>query len=151
MVRTRGRNWHRMAAIGALAYRTDGRRMRLFLRLHDGTVRSPEIVAFLRHLRRHVRGRALLIWDGLLSHRSAQTRDHIARQSRWLRVVRLPAYAPELNPVEGLWAWLKQERLANLAEVGLDRLAERVRDGARSGRRRPRLLEGFLAKAGLSL
>ena len=151
MVRTRGRNWHRMAAIGALAYRTDGRAPRLFLRLHDGTVRSSEIVGFLRHLRRHIRGRVLLIWDGLLSHRSVETKSHIAQQARWLKVVRLPAYAPELNPVEGLWAWLKQGRLANVAEAGMDRVTERVRKGARAGRRRPRLLEGFLAKAGLSL
>jgi transposase len=139
-----------MAAIGALAYRR-GKRPRVFLRLHPGTVRSAEIVACLRHLRRHVRGPVTLIWDGLNAHRSAVTRDHIDAQRRWLRVVRLPAYAPELNPVEALWAWLKQGRLANTAEVGLDRLAERVRTGTRAGRKRPRLLEAFLAKAGLSL
>jgi len=137
-----------MAAIGALAY---GRgRARVFLQLHAGTVRSEQIVGFLRHLRRHVRGRVTLIWDGLNAHRSVTTRTYIDKNRRWLRVVRLPAYAPELNPVEALWAWLKQQRLANVAEVGLDRLADRVRDGARSGRRRPRLLEGFLAKAGLA-
>jgi transposase len=148
VVRTRGRYWQRMAAIGALAY---GRgRPRVFLRLHAGTVRSEEIVGFLVHLRRHVRGHATLIWDGLHAHRSVTTCAYIETQRRWLRVVRLPAYAPELNPVEALWAWLKHQRLANVAEPGLDRLAVRVREGARSGRRRPRLLEGFLAKAGLA-
>ncbi len=139
-----------MAAIGALAYRR-GERPRLFLRLHRDTVHSAEIVAYLRHVRRHVRGPVTLIWDGLNAHRSAETKDHIQAQRRWLRVVRLPAYAPELNPVEGLWAWLEQGRLANTAEIGLDRLARRMRAGAGAGRRRPRLLEGLLAKAGLSL
>lgn len=136
-----------MAAIGALAYGQGG--ARLLLRLHEGNVRSEEIVGFLKHLRRHVRGKVTLIWDGLNAHRSVTTRAYIDAQA-WLRVVRLPAYAPELNPVEALWAWLKQQRLANVAEVGLDRLADRVRNGARAGRRRPRLLEGFLAKAGLA-
>lgn len=151
VVKTRGRYWRRMAAIGALAYRADGRRARVFLTLHPGNVRSAEIVAYLKHLRRHVRGRATLIWDGLNAHRSVETRTHIDAQRAWLRVVRLPAYAPELNPVEGLWAWLKQERLANVAEQGLERVATRARRGARAGRRRPDLLRGFLAKAGLSL
>ncbi len=151
VVISRGRNWQRMAAIGALAYRRDGRAARVFLCLHRGNVRSPQIVAFLRHLRRHVRGKVVLIWDGLNAHRSTETRTHIEKQRRWLKVVRLPAYAPELNPVEGLWAWVKQGRLANTAEGGLDAVADRVRDGARQGRGRPRVLEGFLAKAGLSL
>jgi len=137
-----------MAAIGALAYARSG--ARVFLRLHRGTVRSEEIVGFLRHLRRHVRGRATLIWDGLIAHRSITTCRYVETQRRWLRVVRLPAYAPELNPVEAMWAWLKQQTLANVAEVGLERLADRVREGTRATRRRPRLLEGFLAKAGLS-
>ena len=140
-----------MAAVGALAYRADGRSSRVFLRLHDGNVRSAQVVEFIQHLRRHVRGRVTLIWDGLNAHRSVVTRRHIERESRWLRVVRLPAYAPELNPVEALWAWIKQGRLANIAERPLDQLADRVRSGAREGRRRPRLLEGFLKKAGLSL
>jgi transposase len=35
-------------------------------------------------------------------------------QRHWLVVERLPAYAPELNPVEGLWSWLKGSQLANL-------------------------------------
>ena len=150
VVISRGRSWERMAAIGALAYRRGGR-SRLFLRLHRGNVRSAQIVGFLKHLRRHVRGKVVLIWDGLNAHRSVVTKAHIEKQRRWLSVVRLPVYAPELNPVEGMWAWLKQQRLANVAEDGLDALAGRVRNGAREGRSRPCLLEGFLAKAGLSL
>jgi transposase len=140
-----------MAAIGALAYRRDGRAPGLFLRLHRGTVKSAQIVGFVRHLRRHVRGRVVLIWDGLNAHRSAETRAYLDKQSRWLTVARLPAYSPDLNPVEALWAWLKQQRLANLPDEEIDVLAEKVRDGARAGRRRWRLLFGFLAKAGLSL
>lgn len=140
-----------MSAIGALAYRADGSSARVFFRLQEGNVGTEEIIAFLRHLRRHVRGQVILIWDGLAAHRSRATREHIERHHRWLRVERLPAYAPELNPVEALWAWLKQGRLANVAEDGLQRLAHRVRRGVRNGRRRQGLLWAFLAKAGLAL
>jgi putative transposase len=140
-----------MSAIGALAYRPGRGPAGIFLQFHAGNVRSEQVVRFLRHLRRHVRGPVTLIWDGLHAHRSVETREHMEKQRRWLTVIRLPAYAPELNPVEALWAWLKQQRLANVPEEALELLANRVRRGVRAGRRRPDLLLGFLAKAGLPM
>jgi putative transposase len=139
-----------MSAIGALAYHTHRESARVFLRFARGSVGQDEVVTFVRHLRRHVRGEVILIWDGLSSHWTAKVRREL-RRGRRIAAVRLPAYAPELNPVEALWAWLKQGRLANIPEEELDRLASRVRRGVRCGRRRPLLLCGFLAKAGLTL
>ena len=51
--------------------------------------------------------RVVLIWDGLSAHWSTKMRAFLDSQRDWLRAERLPAYAPELNPVEGLWANLK--------------------------------------------
>jgi transposase len=58
-----------------------------------------------------------LLWDGLPSHRSRAMRAWLATQRSWLVVERLPAYAPELNPTEGLWSSLKAAELANLGVV----------------------------------
>jgi transposase len=151
VVRSRGRSWRRLAATGALLYRGDGRRARVLLRFFTGTVKSAETLTFLRHLRRHVRGKAILIWDGLGAHWSREVRDYIHAQRRWLTVVRLPAYAPDLNPVEGLWAWTKQGGFANTAPDDLDDIRQRARRTVARGRRRQPLLWAFLAKAGLSL
>jgi hypothetical protein len=41
----------------------------------------------------------VLVWDGLNTHASRAMRELIAARD-WLTVFRLPAYAPELNPVE---------------------------------------------------
>ena len=41
----------------------------------------------------------VLIWDNLPTHTSRAMRQLIAARS-WLTVYQLPAYAPELNPVE---------------------------------------------------
>jgi transposase len=57
-----------------------------------------------------------LIWDGLTSHRSRAMLDYLDTQKHWLQVVSLPGYAPELNPVEGLWSSLKGRELANRCE-----------------------------------
>jgi transposase len=63
-------------------------------------------------------------WDGLSAHWSRAMRAWVAEQD-WLTLERLPAYAPELNPVELLWSSLKKRELANLAG---DHLAD-VADG----------------------
>ena len=53
------------------------------------------------------REKATLIWDGLPAHRSRKMHAWLRSQRRWLVVERLPAYAPDLNPVEKAWANLK--------------------------------------------
>jgi transposase len=66
----------------------------------------------LGELRKFLGGeKATLLWGGLPAHRSRTTRAWLATQRHWLVVERLPAYAPELNPVEGLWSSLKAVEL----------------------------------------
>ena len=149
VLRTKLRSWKRMSAIGALSYRRDGP-ARIFLHLHRGEVRAPAIRSFLRHLLRHVPGKIVVLWDGLQAHRAKLVQHFVAEHSR-LGVVRLPAYAPELNPVEGLWSWTKGTKLANVCADSLAPVARRVRNGVRCANRRPALLWGFLDKAGLCL
>jgi putative transposase len=62
----------------------------------------------------------MLVWDRLNTHVSHAMRDLINARD-WLTVFILPAYAPELNAVEYLWAHVKHS-LANLASVALERL-----------------------------
>lgn len=57
----------------------------------------------------------------------------------------MPAYAPELNPAEGIWAYLKIGVLANLAARGLDHLIRVVKTALKSIQYRPEQLRGFLA------
>jgi len=151
VLRPRCRNWRWMSAMGALAYSRDGRRARVLLLFQPGAVRAEAILRFLRHLRRHVRGRVVLLWDSVQPHRAAVVRDWIDRNHSWLSVERLPAYAPELNPVEGMWNWLKGTGLANVCEDDLGPLVRRARSAAERLRHKDAVLRGFLAKAGLSL
>ena len=149
MLRTKQRSWRRTSAIGALTYTRSGK-ARILLRFVRKEVRTQHVIQFLRHLLRHIKGRVVVLWDGLAAHWAGLVRDFVASQSR-IKLVRLPAYAPELNPVEGLWAWSKGTLLANVCEEGLEPLKRRVRRGIRVARRRSALLWGFLDKAGLSL
>jgi putative transposase len=121
------------------------------LMFQRGTVRSPQLVRFLKHLRRHVAGPVILIWDGLNVHRSAATRAYLEQQAAWLTVHRLPGYAPELNPVEGLWAWFKGTVVPNLCPDDLSELRGVLTNGRRRLARRPALVRSFVDKAGLFL
>lgn len=149
VVRAKLRSWKRASAIGALAYRCSGQ-ARAFLRLHDCEVRAPQVRSFLQHLLRHIQGKVVVLWDGLQAHRSKLVREWAQRKER-IELIRLPAYAPELNPVEGMWAWTKTVKLANVAEDSLGPVKARVRNGVRCLRKKHAVLWGFLDKAGLSL
>lgn len=75
----------------------------------------------------------------------------VASQRRWLVVERLPAYAPDLNPVEGLWSSLKAVELANLTGPTLAVVITQARHGIERVRRTPHLAYSFLRRTGLSV
>ena len=64
---------------------------------------------------------------------------------------RLPAYAPELNPVEFLWANLKDVELANRPTTSLAEVADQAQHGIQRVCDSDTLVIGFLAHTGLSI
>jgi putative transposase len=141
-------NWKRVSVIGAIAWRRDQPTIRLFVSLRHGSVKSPDIVEFLRSLRRHIRGPVTVIWDRLAAHRSKLVCAYITDQTHWLRVESLPPYAPELNPVEQMWANLCAREFANYASDDIEQVEQRIQAGKRRMRRSDMAL-GFIQHAGL--
>lgn len=92
--------------MGALLVTSQGRRLRLVSRLRCGTVNGHTILAFLKKLLRTVPGEIVLVWDNHPIHTRRLVKAFIAGQPR-LHVFHLPSYAPELNPVEGIWTQTK--------------------------------------------
>ncbi|WP_141735002.1 transposase [Oligoflexus tunisiensis] len=68
--------------------------------------------AFIEQLKQNIRGQIRLVWDRLLVHRSKKMLRYLNKQRR-VEVHYLPAYAPEQNPVEYIWAYLKNSSLCN--------------------------------------
>jgi transposase len=82
---------------------------RVLLQVRDRAFRSPAVVDFLRHLLRQIPGPLLVIWDGAPIHRAQPVKDFLAHGAAARRQLeQLPGYAPELNPDEGLWNYLKR-------------------------------------------
>jgi transposase len=117
-----------------------------------GNYNTDTLIQVLAELRRFLGGeKATLLWDGLPAHRSRAMRAWLRTQRSWLVVKRLPAYAPDLNPVERLWSSLKAVELANLISTSLPEAIDEAHRGIDRVRRTPHLAYSFLRHAGLSV
>lgn len=144
-------HWQRVSAAGFLCFRPDGSRARLYLDTHMGSYNSEVLIVALRALRRRLRQPMVLLWDGLTCHWGGAMKKFVEKNAHWLRTERLPAYAPDLNPCEGLWAYLKGGELANRAESSIGVIAELAQIGAQRAAASQQLVFSFLAQTGLSL
>jgi transposase len=111
-----------------------------YFRLYEGSMAKEEVLDFVKHLHKQIRKPMLLIWDRLPGHRSRLVQEWIHSLDGDIVVEYLPAYAPELNPAEYIWAYLKQHELANLCPHSLWQLSDDARRSLRSMQRRQRLI-----------
>jgi transposase len=123
---------------------------KLYFRSQDRPINSDDVVAFLEHLLREVPGQMVLIWDGAPIHRSRTIKEFLAHGAApRIHLEPLPAYAPELNPGEGLWQQLKGGELRNVCCFDIPHLRHELRDAVKRVRRKPRLIYGFFRGAKL--
>lgn len=91
----------------------------------------------------------LVIWDGLKAHRSRLVRDYLDGLNGHIQIAFLPPYAPDLNPVEYLWAWLKRHALANYCPNDLSELHATARNKLKSAQKRPSIIAACWMQATL--
>lgn len=143
------RSHKKVSMIAALTIAPKRMRLGLYFTFHpDRNIASGEIVQFLQNLRRHLQKPLVVIWDRLLAHRSKRVARFLKRNSLF-NIFYLPPYAPEINPVEPFWGYLKQHNLANYAPPDTDALHAIAQYHARKICRRPQLLKSFLYKTPL--
>ena len=122
---------------------------RLFTHVQEKAFRGPAIVTFLRQLLRQVPGKLLVIWDGAPIHRCQPVKDFLAAGAgARLHLERLPAYAPDLNPDEGVWNLLKRRELAHRCSHDLDELRWELGLAIRRLQRKPELLTACFRQCG---
>ena len=145
-------NLKKASMAAAICYGVRGGGAQLAFHITPGNYDTDRLIEVLKGLRRFLGGeKATLLWDGLPSHRSTAMRAWIRTQRSWLVVERLPAYTPELNPVEGLWSSLKAVELANLVTPTLGEVIDQASAGVERVRRTPHLAYSFLRRTGLSV
>jgi DDE superfamily endonuclease len=157
VVAVSGRGSGRVSVAGLVCLRS-GARGHLFyrMRVHRGrkgerrSMSEADYADLIAAAHHQLQAPLIVIWDNLNTHVSAVMHEFTGAHPDWLTVIQLPAYAPELNACEGVWAATKNG-LGNLAACTADQLAAVVRNRLKHIQYRPALIDGFLAQTGLSL
>jgi hypothetical protein len=151
-----GKGSGRVSIAGLTCYRS-GERSRFIYRtiLHRGrkgerrSFSERDYISLLDAAHQQLDGPIVLVWDNLNTHVSTAMRQMIDARD-WLHVIRLPAYAPDLNPTEAVWSHLKRS-IGNLAVRGIDHLQAIIKNRLKSIQYRDDLIDGFLTHTGLTL
>ncbi len=121
----------------------------LFLLAQERALNGADVVRFLRHLLQVIPAPLLVIWDGGPIHRGQPVKDLLAEVGPdRLRVEQLPAYAPELNPDEGIWHYLKRVELRNACCLSLTQLRAALREAAIRLCQKPQIIQACIRQAG---
>ena len=121
----------------------------LYFSTQERPFRSPDVVRFLVHLLRHIPGPLLVIWDGSPIHRGQVVKDFLANGgAQRLYIEQLPGYAPDLNPDEGVWQYLKRVELRNRCCPNLSTLRHELRLATARFRHKRRVIQGCIRHAG---
>jgi transposase len=124
----------------------------LFTMVRDDSLTGVESVRFLKHLLAQLNRKLLVIWDGSPIHRGKEVKAYLADgATKHIQLETLPPYAPDLNPDEGVWNYLKYVELRNVCCVDLGHLQHQLDLAVTCLRRRPYLIQSFFAGAGLDI
>ena len=138
----------RLSVIAGLTLSTRRRHIGLYFAIHQRNVRTDEVEEFIRQVQRQLRRPLLVVVDGLSAHKSAARR--LAQDARFA-FERLPAYAPELNPVEAVWSQTKYSDLANYIPDDVLDLEIQAQMALKDTQSDQKLLRSFFQAADLGL
>lgn len=144
--------WQRRDRLSVIAslHLSPRKRLGHFFRIHAHNIRAADVISYLRELHRRIGRPLIVVMDRLPAHRSA-VRQLQNSGATWLMVEWLPAYAPELNPVEALWSYGKYARLANYYPEHADALHDAVLEAIGDVALDQNLLQSFFQSAQLRL
>ena len=110
---------------------------------------DEHVVEFLRMVMCKISGKLLVIWDGSPIHRAKEIKAFLARgAAKRLLLAQRPAYAPELNPDEGVGNLLKRVELKNVCCRDLGHLATELRKAKDRLRHKPELIRSCVRQCG---
>lgn len=136
-----GRHREKVSSLSAITVSPQRRRLGLYIRFFaKRNIKARHVVAFLKQLLRHLGGHVIVLWDRGRQHMAAETKRFLRVHHRKISADHFPAYAPDLNPDEHVWALFKNHRLANHGFPSVHVLHRRLLYHARRTRKHQSLL-----------
>lgn len=143
-------SWKNISATGIVATDPRLKKPRELCMFKRGSIRKEDTLNTLKHLARHIKGTIALLWDGLAQHRSKIVKEYLKKhKDRFVVVERFPAYAPELNPQEYLWASSKTRDMANFCSRKFEEFELEAKKSIRRIQRSKNVIRGALYKSSL--
>jgi transposase len=121
-----------------------------FMLSDNVSFRGQNVIEFLKHLRNQIRGPITIIWDQIVVHSSSVVLEYL-RNLTDITIESFPPYAPELNPVDRAWSYLKYNRLANYAPSTTAILRREVKSEIKRLQGKPNLLRSFVRQTKIPL
>jgi transposase len=122
---------------------------KLYLMVQERAYRGVDVVGFLKHLAWHITGKLLVLWDGAPIHRSRVVKEYLSHgAAQRIHLEQFPGYAPELNPAEGIWSYLKRVELKNLCCQSISHLHYELRKAADRLRHKTQVILGCIKQPG---
>jgi transposase len=124
----------------------------LLMQVQEAAYHGTEVVQFLKHVLRHIEGKLLILWDGASIHQGQAIKEFLtAGGAKRVHLERLPGYAPDLNPDEGIWRYLKHVELKNVVCHNCTDLRSELRLATARLRQKRQVIQGCIKHAGLIL
>lgn len=142
--------YDRLSVIGAITLSPTRRRITTPFAIQEENVRADDVIAFLKQLRKQLQRPLIICWDRWSVHRSTEKRIAASRLKE-VDFEYLPAYAPELNPVEARWSHSKYSDLANFVPDDVPQLKRNVRSSLKKQVQSHQLKQSFFKTASLRL
>jgi transposase len=150
VMRYQSKHRQKVSLQGALVLSSEGKSEALRCRMHeDSYVDGQKTGAFLRKLLAEFQGPLIVVWDRGNMHRGPFIREVLEEFPR-LSLEQLPAYCPDLNPIEWFWSWIKYCELVNFCPRDLRHLTSAVANVLARGAEKMTLHESFVRAAGLA-
>jgi transposase len=142
----------KISAIAAIVVSPVHRSARIIYQLSDdyANFNGANIAAFLRRLSDEVNNRMTIIWDSIRIHSAEPVKELLTCRSTFV-LEQFPPNAAGLNPVDGVWSYIKYGRLSNYTPFDLGELRKTLRAELRRLRKHPELLLSFIRRTGLAL
>ena len=137
----------KVSVVAAVSLSPRRNRTGLYFRFHRTNINTQDVRDFLRYLLLHLKGKIIVLLDNAQIHKGPAVRELLGRVRR-LRLEALPAYAPEANPAENVWANAKRT-IANGRPDNQDDLLVELARVFLNIQRSHQLLRGFLTNPAL--
>ena len=137
----------KISVISGISVSPQRQHLGLYYLLYFDNIGQEEVCRFLRELLRHLRGPVIVLLDNSSTHHGGPLAKLLRRHPR-LHIEHFPAYAPELNPDEGVWSLAKRE-LANGCPLDVDELMHDIIASINGLRTSPEKLRGCILQSDL--